>query len=190
MRTVDFLLSGLKTVRLIRAGFSTVLVSIWAIVSVAAQPSVSLATWRIDVGLSLAKPVWSFGSFHSVGFGIDASATRPVSVLENLYVGGRLNYTHFLARKETAYFFSTGEAANLVSVLGEAHYVHQDKYVIGGNLGLGLRFPSFFGSSGFARAGYIGYQLPVNNRILTVALYLSRTTFATHAFGLRGNIRL
>ncbi|RRB02599.1 hypothetical protein [Larkinella rosea] len=146
--------------------------------------------WKADVGLMVAKPVWAFGTTHSVGFGVDASLTRPLSEVKNLYVGGRVYFAHYMAQKETAFIFATGDPANLIGILGDAHYIYQDKFVFGANLGLGLRFPAYFGTAGLARAGYIGYQLPVNNRMLTLAVCLSRTTLATHVFALRGSISL
>ncbi|MRS61725.1 hypothetical protein [Larkinella terrae] len=167
-----------------------VLMGVMGILSATAQSSKFPGDWKADVGLLVAKPVWAFGTTHSFGFGIDASLTRPLPQVKNLYVGGRVYFAHYLAKKETAFIFATGDPANLIGILGDAHYVYQDKFVVGGNLGLGLRFPAYFGTAGLARAGYVGYQLPVNNRPLTLAVCLSRTTLATHVFALRASIRL
>lgn len=158
---------------------------------VVAQAFKFTGPWKFDVGPAVAIPRWSFTAFNSAGFGVDASASSPVSILENLYVGGRVYVTHFLPKKELGFIYDDlFRPANLIGIVADAHYLHQEKFVVGGNVGLGLRFPAFFGTGGLARSVYVGYQMPVGSRAFTIALNLNRTTLATWNLGLRGSFSL
>jgi hypothetical protein len=166
------------------------LIGMLSALSVSAQSQKFTDVWKVDVGPFVAVPIRTFRFSHSFGFGVDASATRPIPGVPGLSAGGRFYYGHFLAKPDQL-FFEESKDANLVGICAEANYVYQEKFVAGIDLGLGLRFPSFFGSTGFARGAYIGYQLPVKDRTVTVSLiYMNRTTIATQFIGLRGSIRI
>ena len=180
MKTQYFLFAGLLI--LLLAGRA----------SAQTEPVKFTGPWEFNAGPMLTVPMWSFSSFNSVGFGVDASAHRPVSVLENLYVGGRVYAMHVLKKNgPTGFIFDyLYKPATLIGIVADAQYRYQQKYIVGGNIGFGLRFPEYFGSTGLARSVYVGYQMPLGSKALTIDLNLNRTTFASWNLGLRGSFRL
>lgn len=141
-------------------------------------------SWFVEAGPYLGIARWTLGITNSLGLGVDGRFGRNFS--ENFSGGGRVSYAYFFGKNKKNI---DGKGISLAGIYANLQYVYDEKYVVGGDLGVG--FSSSDGNSeiGFARNGYLGYQFTYEERLITIAAYLNRTTFATYNIGIKGWIR-
>lgn len=144
----------------------------------------SSGNWFVEAGPYIGLARWTLGITNSLGIGVDARAGKNFS--DNFSGGGRITYAYFLGKNKKNI---NGKGISLAGIYANLQYTHDEKYVVGGDLGLG--FSSSDGNSdvGFAKTGYLGYQFKQDERLITVAAYMNRTTFATYNIGIKSWIR-
>lgn len=140
--------------------------------------------WFIEAGPYIGIARWTLGITNSLGIGVDARAARKFG--ENFSGGGRISYGYFLGKNKKNI---QGKGISLMGIYANLQYVHDEKYVVGGDLGFGFSSSDGNSNTGFARNGYLGYQFKHDERLITVAAYLNRTTFATYNIGIKSWIR-
>jgi len=148
--------------------------------SLQAQEKTNTKQWFFEAGPYAGIPAWSFGATHSAGFGVNAKLTREFG--NNFSGGGAIAYGYFLP-KDIGGFKSNG--FNMAGIYVNLQYTHMEKYIAGGDVGLGLSFAGGNSTAGFARTGYIGYQFKTNDHPFALAAYINRTTIATWNIGIK-----
>lgn len=149
-----------------------------------AQEKINTKQWFFEAGPYVGIPAWSFSATRSVGFGVNARIARDLG--NNFSGGGAIALGHFLGKKAGGFKF---DGFTMAGIYADLQYTYLEKYVAGGNIGLGLGFSGNNSIAGFARTGYLGYQFRANDHLLTLAAYLNRTTLATYNIGIKSWFR-
>ena len=163
-------------------------ITLLSILSANAQEKKALSGWTWEVGPSFALPIRAFHSVTTFGIGADIKASRPVSSVDNLTVGGRASYNIFFRKKLTG-FTGKESAINNVGIFASFQYIVVDKLILEADIGLGIT-SGWFNTLGLARGGFIGYKLPDSKRNVKVGVFMNRITFATLHAGIKGSIEL
>lgn len=139
--------------------------------------------WFIEAGPYIGIPAWSFHVGHSFGIGADARLATDFG--SGFSGGAKITYAYFFG-KDIGGFKVKG--FNMSGLYANLQYVNSG-LVVGGDIGLGYSFAGGNSEAGFARTGYLGYQLKPNDHLLTIAAYLNRTTPATYNIGVKSWFR-
>lgn len=149
-----------------------------------AQGKTNTKQWFFEAGPYAGIPAWSFKATHSAGLGVNARIVREFG--NNFSGGGAVAFGHFQGKNVGGIKF---DGFNMAGIYAELQYTYLEKYIAGGDLGLGLGFSGGNSIAGFAKTGYLGYQFKANDHLLTLAAYLNRTTLATYNFGVKSWFR-
>lgn len=155
---------------------------VFIIVSTLTELEAQNNKWYVEAGPYVGVAAWTFSVGHSLGIGADARVARDFG--SGFSGGGKVTYAYFFGKK----IAGNGPKVSGVSMAGvyaNLQYVHDGKYVAGGDIGLGFSAADGNSETGFARTGYLGYQWKQQDNLLTIAAYLNRTTIATYNIGIR-----
>lgn len=139
-------------------------------------------------GITLAKSIRTFHLFQTVGIGLDGAARYSLpGALKDLSVGLRANYAYFF--KNNAQLLGTPHGESIINVLVNAQYDLPYHIFAGGGLGLGLALSGSSSTVGFAKSIYAGYDLPLQQNSLALALFFGQAMAGTKNIGIRAALK-
>jgi hypothetical protein len=136
--------------------------------------------WIIEAGPYIGRAAWALGNTRSFGLGLDGRVAKDLG--SNFSAGGRLSFGNFFGKTVGGFKF---KGITLIGLYANLQYTYLEKFLAGGDLGLGFSATDGNSELGFARTAYLGYSFNLNAHKLSLALYWNRTTFATHNIGVK-----
>lgn len=136
--------------------------------------------WIIEAGPYIGRAAWTLGTSRSFGLGLDGRVAKDLG--SNLSAGGRFSIGNFFGKKVGGAKF---KGITLIGLYANLQYTYLEKFLAGGDLGLGFSASDGNSELGFAKTAYLGYSFDIDTHKLSLALYWNRTTFATHNIGVK-----
>ena len=142
--------------------------------------------WIMEAGPSFALPIRTLHTSTSFAVGADFKVSHPVSSIDNFSVGARVSYNLFFSKKFPG-LSQKPKNVNNIGLFASFQYLALEKLILEADLGLGIS-TNWINTLGFARGGFIGYQLPNTKKPITVGVFMNRITFATLHAGVKAMV--
>lgn len=137
-----------------------------------AQDNNPSKAWNAEVGPMVTVPIRYMHYYTVLGLGADAAVNR--NIIDNLYVGGRINFAYFFGKGSV-----TGEDINigLLNTMADAYYLFDFHLLLGFSGGLGLAFGGTNVDANFSRVFYAGYLLNTNQHDYVITGFFDQTNY-------------